>query len=127
MEAPRHHHPFWDEVSTAVASEMAARRIPGLSLAVLQAGTLLFAQSYGWANLELAVPATEQTVYGLASVSKTFAATALLRLVAEGRCRLDESIGVSLPEAPASWNPITLRHLLAHASGLPFQVRFAQY
>lgn len=126
METPLQNQTFWDEVSAAVASEMAAKLIPGLSLAVLQSGTLLFAQSYGLANLELTVKANEQTVYGLASVSKTFAATALL-LVAAGSCRLDDSIRVYLPEVPASWNPITLRHLLAHTSGLPFQVRFEQY
>lgn len=127
METPLQNHPFWDEVSTFVASEMATSLIPGLSLAVLRSGTLLFAQGYGMANLELTVNVSEQTVYGLASISKTFAATALILLVADGRCHLDESVCVYLPEAPASWKEITLRHLLAHTSGLPFQVRFEQY
>ncbi len=127
METPVQNYPFWDEISTNVASEMAAQQIPGLSLAVLQSGKLLFVQGYGLANLELTVKADERTVYGLASISKTFAATALMLLVANDQCRLDDSIRVYLPEAPASWNPITLRHLLAHASGLPFQVKFEQY
>jgi D-alanyl-D-alanine carboxypeptidase len=127
METPPQNHSFWDEISANVTSEMAAQQIPALSLAVLQSGRLLFAQGYSLANLELAVSADERTVYGLASISKTFAATALMLLVADGQCRLDDGIRTYLPEAPASWNPITLRHLLAHASGLPFQVRFEQY
>lgn len=127
MEKPLQTHSFWDEVSANVASAMAAQQIPALSLAVLQSGKLLFAQGYGLANLELGVKADERTVYGLASISKTFAATALLLLVADGQCRLDDGIRLYLPEAPASWHPITLRHLLAHTSGLPFQVSFAQY
>ena len=127
MKTPLQDHPFWDEISASVTSEMAAQQIPALSLAVLQAGKLLFAQGYGLANLELDVKADERTVYGLASISKTFAATALMMLVADGRCRLDDSIRVYLPEAPASWEPITLRHLLSHTSGLPFQVRLEQY
>jgi D-alanyl-D-alanine carboxypeptidase len=127
METPLQNHPFWGQVSATVASAMAAQQIPALSLAVLQSGKLLFAQGYGLANLELAVKADERTVYGLASISKTFAATALLLLVADGKCRLDDGIRIYLPEAPATWDPITLRHLLAHASGLSFQARFEQY
>jgi D-alanyl-D-alanine carboxypeptidase len=127
MEITLQNHPFWDEISANVTSEMAAQQIPGLSLAMLQSGKLLFAQGYGLANLELAVKADVQTVYGLASISKTFAAAALMLLIADGQCRLDDGIRFYLPEAPVSWNVITLRHLLAHASGLPFQVKFEQY
>jgi CubicO group peptidase (beta-lactamase class C family) len=127
IETSLQNHPFWNEISANITSEMAAQQIPALSLAVLQSGKLLFAQGYGLANLELAVKADEQTVYGLASISKTFAATALMLLVADGQCRLDDGIRIYLPEAPACWNPITLRHLLAHASGLPFQVKFERY
>jgi D-alanyl-D-alanine carboxypeptidase len=127
IETSLQNHPFWNEISANITSEMAAQQIPALSLAVLQSGKLLFAQGYGLANLELAVKADEQTVYGLASISKTFAATALMLLVADGQCRLDDGIRIYLPEAPACWNPITVRHLLAHASGLPFQVKFERY
>ncbi len=127
MKTPLQDNRFWDEISARVTSEMAAQQIPALSLAVLQSGKLLFAQGYGLANLELGVKADERTVYGLASISKTFAATALMLLVADGQCRLGDSIRVYLPEAPASLEPITLRHLLSHTSGLPFQVRLEQY
>ena len=85
---------------------MAASLIPGLSVAALQAGKLLFVQSYGLANLELAVKADEQTVYGLASISKTFAATALMLLVAEGRCSLNDSIRVGCVPSKVSIKPI---------------------
>ena len=127
METPLQTHPFWDEISVYVASEMATQQVPALSLAVLQSGQLLFSQGYGLANVELGVKADERTVYGLASISKPFAAAALMILVADGHCRLDDGIRLYLPEAPASWSPITLRHLLSHTSGLPFQVKFEQY
>jgi CubicO group peptidase (beta-lactamase class C family) len=127
MERPRQNHPFGDEVSAYIASEMELQQIPALSLAVLRSGKLLFAQDYGLANLELGVKASEKTVYGLASISKTFTAAALMLLVAKGQCRLDDGVHIYLPEAPSTWNSITLRHLLSHTSGLPFQVRFEQY
>ena len=127
METPRQNHPLGDEVSTSVASEMERQQIPALSLAVLRSGKLLFAQDYGLANLEQGIKASEQTVYGLASISKTFTATALMLLIAEGQCRLDDGVRIYLPEVPSTWNSITLRHLLSHTSGLPFQVRFEQY
>jgi CubicO group peptidase (beta-lactamase class C family) len=97
MEIPLQNHPFWDEISAHITSQMAAQQIPGLSLTVLKSGKLLFAQGYGLGNLELGVQADEQTVYGLASISKTFAATALMLLVAEGQCSLDDSVRVYFP------------------------------
>ena len=127
METPHQNHSFEELLSAYTASAMELQQIPALSLAILQSGKLHFAQGFGLANLELGVRADERTVYGLASLSKTFVATALMLLVAEANCRLDDRVHSYLPEAPASWNSITLRHLLSHTSGLPFQARFEQY
>ena len=124
METPHQNHSFKELLSAYTASAMELQQIPALSLAILQSGKLHFAQGFGLANLELGVRADERTVYGLASLSKTFVATALMLLVAEANCRLDDRVHSYLPEAPASWNSITLRHLLSHTSGLPFQARF---
>lgn len=109
----------FDEISVFLTQEMKATQIPGLSLAVLHRGDLLFAQGYGVANLELAVPTSAQTVYGLGSVTKTFTAMAIMLLRQEGRLSLDDRVRTYLAEVPASWSEMTLRHLLTHAVGLP--------
>lgn len=103
-----------DRVTTCMAEE----RIPALSLAVLRRGTPLILQGYGLANLEHHVPATAETLYEIASCSKQFVATATMLLAEEGKLTLDAPITRYFDDAPAIWQPITLRHLLTHTSGI---------
>lgn len=107
-----------NSVHNLIHARMDEYHIPGLSLAVLRKGEPLLLQGYGFANLEHNVPATADTLYQLASVSKQFTATAIMLLVEEGRLTLDDPISHYFPDAPASWQPITIRHLLTHTSGL---------
>jgi CubicO group peptidase (beta-lactamase class C family) len=102
----------------AVRTEMNKRHIPGLSLAVLKEGKVLAIKNYGMANLETRVPATAQTVYKIASLSKAFIADAILLLAQEGRLGLDDRATKYLTDAPQSWRGITVRQLLNHVSGI---------
>jgi CubicO group peptidase (beta-lactamase class C family) len=70
--------------------------IPGLSLAVLHQQQILFAEGFGYANLEKKIPATPETPYNIASLTKTFSAAALMKLVEEGRLNLDAELSVLL-------------------------------
>lgn len=107
-----------DEVDQYVEAFIKKRKIPGLSLAVVQNGMLVKAAGYGLANLELNVPAKPETVYEIGSISKHFTAEAILLLVEEGKLGLDDSLGKYLNEIPLLWKSITLRQILAHTSGL---------
>src|SRR5215475_3106109 len=98
--------------------EMKKRRIPGLALVIIKNGEVVKLQGYGLANLEHEAPVTPDTVFELASVTKQFTATAIMRLVEQGKLKLDDPITMRLPSAPATWNGITIRHLLTHTSGL---------
>src|SRR5262249_15886633 len=86
---------------------------------VMYRGDVLQLQGYGLANLEHDVRVTPDTVFDLASVTKSFTAAAIMLLVEEERVRLDDRIARYLPKAPAKWNTITVRHRLTHTSGLP--------
>src|SRR5262249_16799766 len=99
-------------------SQVASRRVPGLSVAVVRDGKVVFAKGYGMANLELSVPATPETVYELASVSKQFTATAVMMLGEEGKLKLDDSIARDLAKTPEAWRAVTVRNLLNHTSGI---------
>lgn len=70
--------------------------IPGLSLAVLYRQQILFADGFGYANLEKRKPATPETPYNIASLTKTFSAAVLMKLVEEGRLDLDAELAVLL-------------------------------
>jgi len=108
-----------DSIDRYVRSEIARQRIPGLSMAVLQGDSLLLARGWGEANVEHHVPAADSTIYQSGSVGKQFTSALVLRLVADGRLRLDDPISRWLPEGPPRWRGITVRHLLTHTSGLP--------
>lgn|GEM_PF-849827 len=102
-----------------IRTEMKKRRIPGLALVVIKNGEIAKMQGYGSANLEHDVPVTPDTVFELASVTKQFTATAIMKLVEEGKIMLDHPIMKYLPRSPRKWNGITVRHLLTHTAGLP--------
>jgi D-alanyl-D-alanine carboxypeptidase len=93
--------------------------IPGLSLLVAHKGKVMKTFSTGFGNLENQVPARQQTVYELASVSKPITATALMVLVEQGKVSLDSSIAAYLGKVPDSYRPVTVRHLMSHTAGIP--------
>jgi len=107
-----------DKVDDYVRRQMRGRNVPGVSVAVVQEGKVAKIRGYGLANVELAVPATAETVYQLASVTKQFTATAVMMLVEEGKIDLDETITRYLEGLPAAWGEVTVRHLLNHTSGI---------
>ncbi len=106
-------------VDRYVRAEAQRQRIPGLSVAVLRGGTLLLARGYGYANVEHRVPATDRTVYQSGSLGKMFTAALVLQLADSGRLGLDDPIRRHLPDGPARWDSVTVRHLLTHTSGIP--------
>jgi D-alanyl-D-alanine carboxypeptidase len=107
-----------EDIDAYVQRLMAKRHIPGVSIAVVQGGQVVLAKGYGLASVELGVPATENTVYQLASVTKPFTATAIMLLVEEGKLGLDDQLTERLPDLPKAWETITVRHLLSHTSGI---------
>ncbi len=106
-------------VEAHVRSTMAAARIPGMAVAVVRNGEVLSAKGFGVANLETGTEVTDQTMFQSGSLGKQFAAAGMMVLVEQGRVDLDDSVRGYIPEAPDSWAPITIRHLLTHSSGIP--------
>jgi CubicO group peptidase (beta-lactamase class C family) len=89
--------------------------VPGMSAAIAQDGVILWARGFGYADVEAHRPATPDTVYHLASLTKPFAAAVLLQLVHEGRLNLNAPVsefGVQLQ----SEGVIRVKHLLSHTS-----------
>lgn len=72
--------------------------IPGMSVAVLKEQKIVFAKGFGYADIEKQIPATENTPYNIASLTKPFGATALMALVEEGRLNLDDAMAEMLKD-----------------------------
>jgi CubicO group peptidase (beta-lactamase class C family) len=107
-----------DSVDRYVRAEMERQRIPGLSVAILQGDQVLLSRGYGFANLELRVPASDSSIYQSGSLGKQFTAVAVTMLAESGRVSLDDSIVKWLPEGRGVWDGIRVRHLLTHTSGI---------
>jgi D-alanyl-D-alanine carboxypeptidase len=107
-----------DDLDAWVAALMAEQQIPGLSLVVVQNGSIVKAGHYGLANVELNVPVNEETSFKIGSMSKAFTAAALMLLVEDGSVGLDDRVTSHLEGLPDAWGGITLRQLANNTSGL---------
>ena len=107
-----------DAVGEAIEAQIAQERIPGLSCAIGVGDSLVFRRGFGLADVENEVPATAQTVYRLASVSKPITAVLAMQLAEAGLLDLDADVHTLVPEWPAKPWPVTTRQLLAHLGGV---------
>jgi CubicO group peptidase (beta-lactamase class C family) len=111
-------HAQADSTDIIVQRIIKEQRITGLSLAVVKNGTTIFNKGYGLANVEHNIPVTSETVIRLGSVSKQFFTTAILKLAEDGKLSIEDSVHKFFPDAPETWRPIRIRHLMSHSSGL---------
>ena len=93
-------------------------QIPGLVAAVAHRGDLLLHRAYGVADLAAGTPMTTDHVFPVASHSKTFTSALVLRLVEQGRLRLDDRVADLVPGLLPSDSAVRVRDLLSHSSGL---------
>jgi CubicO group peptidase (beta-lactamase class C family) len=107
------------ELDRRVRAHLADNNIPGGLVAVVSRGRMVHLETYGMANVELAVAVTDSTVFEIGSISKQFVAAAVMLLVQEDRIGLDDPIDQYLPYLPSEWLGVTVRQLLTHTSGIP--------
>jgi CubicO group peptidase (beta-lactamase class C family) len=107
-----------ENIDEYVKAEMAEQHIPGLSISVVRDGRIVFAKTYGMANVEFNAPATNDTEFAIASMTKSITASAIMLLVQDGKLSLDDTITKFFDDLPESWRTITIRHLLSHTSGI---------
>jgi CubicO group peptidase (beta-lactamase class C family) len=93
-----------------------AGRLPSVSAAVFRGHELAWSEAVGLADVEQGVEASPDTQYAVASITKTFTAVSVLQLRDAGKLDLEDPLSKHLPEA--SHGTLTLRRMLAHASGL---------
>jgi CubicO group peptidase (beta-lactamase class C family) len=102
----------------AAFAELAGTRTPGCAVGIMRGEELVFARGYGMASLEHHVAITPRSVFGLQSTSKQFVAMGILLLIQDGRLAFEDDVRKYVPELPDYGEPITIRHLLDHTSGL---------
>jgi CubicO group peptidase (beta-lactamase class C family) len=121
--------PSFDLLAAWIEAQVAYRGWPGLAIGIVHDQELVWSRGFGWADPDRRLPAIPATRYRVASITKTFTATAIMQLRDAGRLRLDDEVQRHLPwftprgahEDAAS---ITIRHLLTHTAGLPREAPF---
>lgn len=110
------------EIGARVDSFLTRAALHGFSGAILvaQKGEIVLRKGYGVADRERGVTVAPETPFFIGSLAKQFTAAAALRLEADGKLRLDDSLGTFFPDAPADKRAITVRQLLSHTAGLPY-------
>jgi CubicO group peptidase (beta-lactamase class C family) len=102
-----------------VEKKIEAVPLAGVTLAIRWGNNPPYLKGYGHADLATATPAMADTVYQIASLTKQFTAAAVMQLVEQGRIGLDDPVSRFYPQAPETWQGVTVHHLLSHTSGIP--------
>jgi len=108
------------QIGLYAAEHMKVYQLPGMTLALVGPGGLDAQITLGFSDLEARAPVRPEQLFNIGSISKSFTATMIHQLAAEGKLGLDDQIAQHLPGLPLpSGAAITLNHLLSHSSGLP--------
>ena len=108
-----------DSIDIFVKNKMQQRHIPALQLAVVRDGAIIKNTTYGIANLEYEIKATDQTIFSINSITKAFVGVAIMQLAEENKVKITDSLSHYLDSLPDTWKNITLQQVLTHISGLP--------
>lgn len=94
----------------------------GLAIGITKGDTIIYAKTFGYANIETEELADFNTVFHIASVSKPFTAAAIVKLVQDGKLKLSDPLVKYIPEFKMKgegFQDITIQHVLTHTSGIP--------
>jgi CubicO group peptidase (beta-lactamase class C family) len=107
-----------DRIDALVRHVMKKAQVPGMSVLVATGNDILLAKGYGMADIEHSARVDPDTVFAIGSATKQFTCLAVAQLISGGRMSLDDSIRRYVPELPEFDDPIAIRHLLNHTSGI---------
>jgi CubicO group peptidase (beta-lactamase class C family)/D-alanyl-D-alanine dipeptidase len=121
VQPPKNYEAVADRLTQFIAREVWEKKLPAVSIALVDNQTIVWARGFGFADPKAKTPASADTVYRVGSVSKLFTDLSVLQLVERGVLDLDAPVTKYLPDFKPDnpfGKPITLRQMMAHRSGL---------
>lgn len=113
----------WSDFEAYVEKVMKEENIAGAAVAVSKHGEVIYQKGFGTRNIKTQEPVTPDTIFGVASITKSFTAMAIMMLEAEGKLSVQEPVTTYLPEfvipGVENMKSIKIHHLLSHTTGLP--------
>ncbi|MEO7157361.1 MAG: serine hydrolase domain-containing protein [Vicinamibacterales bacterium] len=127
--AQQHHENRFDAIVELAQAKMREFNVPGVAIGIFDNG-IITTRGLGVTNIEEPLPVTDHTVFPIASISKTFAATMMIRLVEQGKIDLQAPVRNYLPDFKVRDEPVsrdvTVWNLLTHSAGWEGQVSGAE-
>jgi CubicO group peptidase (beta-lactamase class C family) len=108
-----------DSIDVFIKYKMQQKHIPALQLAVIRNNKIIKLNTYGTANLEYNIAATDESIFSINSITKAFTGVAIMQLAEEGKLKVTDPLSLYLDDLPVAWQKITLQQVLSHISGLP--------
>ena len=102
-----------------VRAALTEHSLPGLSVAVGAGGDIVWAEGFGWADLETKAPVAPRTQFRIGTASTALTSAAVGLLLEQGRLKLDDVIQTYVPAFPEKPWPVTLRQVMGHVAGVP--------
>lgn len=109
-------------IDAMVNDRMQALNMVGYSLTIIKDGKVVFQKPYGFQNLETRQPTTNETIFGLGSLTKTFTAITLLSLVDKGLVGLEDPLSKYIDDLTPDYKNLTIRQLASMTAGVPSQL-----
>ena len=107
-----------EQARPIVRAALAEQNLPGLSVAVGAGGEIVWAEGFGWANLENKLPVSPDTRFRIGTASTVLTSAAAGLLLEKERLKLDEKIQAYVPEFAEQQWPVTLRQVMGHVAGI---------
>ena len=110
------------ELEPQINDAISKGSLPGFAIGVVKDSKLIYAKGFGVAKLGGSTPVTSRSLFHMASVTKTFVATAIMQLVEQGKIDLDAPVTKYLPYFKLDderYRTIKVRQMLSHTSGIP--------
>jgi CubicO group peptidase (beta-lactamase class C family) len=100
-------------------SKLSETKLPSIAVSIIEDGEVVHARGFGYKDVSAALPATEHTLYGVGSITKSFVALSMAKLVEAGKMDFHDPVTKFLPLKPKVFEDIEIHHLLSHTSGIP--------
>ncbi len=114
-------------VDDMIAEFMKEHRIPGMTLAIVQAPYISRVVGYGVSDVEKGLLASPKTLWDVGQMTQAYTAVAIMQLVEAEKLSLDDPVAKHVADLPGEWRAVTVRQLMAHVSGLPDYTRQAAF
>jgi CubicO group peptidase (beta-lactamase class C family) len=111
----------FSRLETFVHEKVETGNLPGVSAAFIRNGETVWAKGFGWRSIEDNLSATPDTLYRIASVTKSFTSLAIMQLAEQGKLSVNDPVSKHLPTfaLEPGGEPVRIWHFMSHASGIP--------